>query len=297
MASPTAPTTTTIATEALIKAGYSTPTSALLARAWYYFGNEIKADIWSVVKDLKMLQTETVIAVSKGIMKYSFPSDFSSLNGKPQILDGVNKGVCQAGGSTTTVVLASTEDVTEDWLIGKEILIYLTDTPTTAYIAQCTAYNTTTKTATVTPAWTPSPDTTYSYLITDIYYPLDVYSIIEQQLEHYPTDKDKPITFHPIGNEDYGEFVLFKTPDKVYGLKIPYYANLMTLDESGTLHSTLLSRWRNVFIQGIKAKQLEDDDDDRAGNEMARYIAMVQGLTMREKYGMELSLIQSKKVW
>ncbi|GAH12919.1 unnamed protein product, partial [marine sediment metagenome] len=74
--------------------------------------------------------------------------------------------------------------------------------------------------------------------------------------------------------------------DAYYGLKLRYYANLMILDEAGTLFLNLLYRWRNIWIQGIMAKQLESDDDTRAQAEVSRYNAMLQSLILRETYGM-----------
>jgi hypothetical protein len=287
MAAPTPPTTSTLATEALKKAGYGTPTAAQLTRAWDYFGNEVKNDIWTVAKKLKSLQTETAMGVSENLWRYSCPSDFSSFL-SATLMQGTHVGVCRAGGSTTTAILAADEDVTQDFAEGKEIMIYLTTTPTTALIAQITGYVESTKVATVFPAWTPSPGVTYSYIIVDSYYPLEISHINEiDKKENYPTNKGKPVSLHPIGDTDNGEFILFPVPDDAYGIKLKYYANLTTLDEAGTLHGTILNRWRNVFIQGIKYKQLENDDDNRATSEGSSYSNHLQTLLLREQYGMQ----------
>ena len=261
-------------------------------RAWDYWGNEIKSDIWTVCKELKMLQAESVIVTSKGLSRYSRPTDFSR-SISDTILEGANTGVCQDGGGTTTAKLAATLGVTENWLQGKEIIVYLTADLTTAYVSQCTAFNTSTKVATVSPAWSPSPDSTYSYIIVDKYFPQKEDHIVDFDSEYHPTSKGRPSRIHPIGDADYGEFWLFQAPDKAYGLKQRYYANLTTIDEAGTLHATCLNRWRNTFIQGIMAKQLQDDDDKRAENEMKKYHQMVNLLSAREEYGMELSDLQA----
>ena len=292
MAAPTAPTTTTLATEALKKAGYSSPTSAQLTRAWDYWGNEVKNDIWNIVKDLKFMMTESVIVTTIGLSRYSFPTDIETLL-SASLLDGTHDGVCQDGGSTTTAKLATTVTATEDWMKGKWIVIYLTATPATAYLSQCIGFNTTTKVATVSPAWTPSPDSTYSFIVADIQYPLEVGAIWGYDDENYPTSKERPHKLHPIGDSDYGEFILAGAPDDTYAVKLRYYANLLTLDESGTLHGTLLKRWRNIFIQGILAKQLQDDDDDRAQVEFSLYTQYVNSLKLREKYGSDLSQLQA----
>lgn len=293
MAQPTQPTSTTIATEALTKAGYSNPSTARITRAWNYWGQEIKNDIWMKVRELKMLQSEAVIALIEGQSRYSAPTDYSSYL-SAVLLDGINYGVCQAGGSTTTVKLASSINVSAEYMRGKEIMVYLTSTPATAYIAQCTAFNESTKLATVNPAWTPSPDATYSYLVVDEYRKLDESAIWDYDGEVYPTEQREPTNIHPIGDTDYSEFILRPVPDDAYyGLRFRYYANLMTLDESSTLHGTLLYRWRNIFLEGITAKQLMDDDDNRALAKMASYYNMLNSLTLREEYGTDLSNLQA----
>ncbi len=295
MAAPTAPTTTTLATEALKKAGYSSPSTTQISRALTEFIQEIKNDIWLLIKDAESLRSSWTIVTSKGLAEYSFPSEMASCE-SAKLLDGLTTGVCQAGGSTTTAILASDLSVTEDWLQGKQIVIYLTATPTTAYIGQCTGFDTSTKVATISPAWSPSPDTTYSYLIIEIDYPLEVGPIWDPDSEYYPMAKQRPISINPIGIKGTGnaqdKFITFQTPDKAYGLQLGGTVNLMKMDEASDLHGELLYRWRNIWVQGIKAKQMEDDDDDRAMNELQKYQMLLSALSSRESYGMNLSQLQ-----
>ncbi len=295
MAAPTAPTTTTIATEALKKSGYSSPTTAQITRAWDYFAQEIKNDIWQLIKDVRTLKSSWVIATTTGLSEYSMPSDMASLD-TAKLLEGANSGVCQAGGSTTTVKLAATISATEAWMKGKEIIVYLTATPSTAVVSQCTAFDTSTKVATISPAWSPSPDTTYSYIVVDIKYPLGIDATWSIDKEHYPMSKQRPISISPIGTKGTGntsdKFITFQTPDKTYGIELRGTVNLMKMDEATDLHGELLYRWRNLWIQGIKARQLEDDDDDRAASEMQKYQFMLSAIASRETYGMGLSELQ-----
>ena len=293
-AAPASPTATTIASQAMYQAGYSTPTSAQKARAKLTYIQEIKADIWNLAKKLTTLQFETVYSLTEGQATYDFPTAYSSLL-SATLLDGADYGVCQAGGSSTTAKLAAAYSPATDWIRGKELMIYVTATPLTAYIAQVTGWNNTTKVATITPDWSVSPDATYSYLVVDTYYDLKIPPIWTWDQETFPTNQQRPIALMPLGNETLGgEFKLFQTPDDAYyGLKLRYYLNLMTLDEAGTLHGNLYYRWRNIWIQGIKAKQLTADDDNRAPTEVAKYERMLQTLILREQYGMDLSELQA----
>jgi len=295
MAAPTAPTLTTITTEGLKKAGYSTVSSGmgatLLTRAQGEWMEEIKNDIWMVAKKLISLQTTDIVIVNEGQSKYSLPSDFSSFLGDEVILlDGSITGTAQAG-AVGSITLAATSTMSESWMLGKDILV--TAGAGAGEISQCTAYNTSTMVATITPDFGTAPDNTSAYMVIDINYPLKIAAVWDMYGENYPMDKHRPITFHPIGDEDYGEFLLFQAPDDTYGLKIPYYANLMTLDLAGTLMATLYQRWRNVFTMGVTAKCFEADDDDRANDTLLKYNAAVQLLTMRETYGYDLSSLQA----
>ncbi len=291
MVAPTAPTATTIASQAIYQAGYSTPSSAQKAMAKDHYMEQIKNDIWHLAKELTTLQFETVYSLTEGKAKYQFPTDCSKLI-TATLLDGRFYGTCQDGGDTGSAVLASDLDIADtDWMLGKEIMIYVTATPTTGYISQCTCWNNTTKVADIGPAWAVSPDADYSYLIVDTYYPLNIEPIWEWDNENYPTSRHRPVALMPLGDETLGgEFMLFQAPDDAYyGLKLRYHLNLMTLDEAGTLYGNLLYRWRNIWIQGIKTLQLEADDDNRAPGERAKYNQLLQALILRERYGMELS--------
>src|SRR3972149_212181 len=132
MAAPTQPTLITICTEALNRAGYSSPDSTLLTRAEDHFMEKVKHDIWKKAKKLKSLQTTRTYAITEGLGLIDLDSDFSSFLSM-QLLSCTHFGVCQAGGSTTTAILASDEDMDSDYPIGKELVIYLTATKTTAY--------------------------------------------------------------------------------------------------------------------------------------------------------------------
>lgn len=288
MASPTAPTLASICSEALSSAGYSNPSSALTARAQNQWMEEIKNDVFFLAKKLKSLHTTSYAVTTTGVHRYSNPTDYGS-EMTLTLLNGTYSGTAQ-GGSSAGVTLSASETVGSDFIVGKYILI--TSGTGKNSCSQCISYDTSTKSASVSPNFTTAPVNGDGYLIIDDYTvlsPKPVWNVDELRL---PTLRDKPSNFSPIGDADYGEFILYPTPDKVYGLQMRYYANLMTLDLAGTLIGTLYQRWRNIFTQGVYAKALKDMDDVRADNEIQKYNSYLQTLILREQYGVDLSNLQ-----
>ena len=289
MAAPTAPTLTSLVTEALKKAGYSSPSSSLLTRAKDEWMEEVKHDIWTRAKKLKSLHTTSIMVTTNGQARYSMPTDFSS-DMTMTLLDGNTTGTAQDG-TVSTVTLASSETLGESDVIGKEILIY-SGTGKGSF-SQVTSYDSSTKVATVTPNFATAPTTGDEYMIVDTYYPLIQKPVWELDRTNYPSVRDRPTHFFPIGDSDYGEFILYPVPyrnsTKPWGIRLRYYANLLTLDLSSTLMSTLYQRWRNVWIQGVMVKALENDDDNRQLAVRDIYNNKLIELIMRETYGGDLS--------
>lgn len=289
MAAPTAPTLVSLSTEALKKAGHSAPGATLLAQAQDQWMEEIKNDIWTLGKRLSSLQTTKIMITVNGQSRYAYPSDYTS-EMTMQILDGTLIGTAQTGTSGSITLSAATSISSND-IIGKEILIY--SGTGIGSISQCTAYDSDTKIASVTPDFATTPDNTSKYMIIDTYYPMIQNPIWDIDRTNYPTLRDRPTHWFPIGSGVYGEFNIFPVPYREsaipWGLKLRYYANLMTLDLTGTLMAKLYQDWRNEFIQGVKAKCIEQDDDERARDELAKYINMLHLLVTRETYGTDLS--------
>jgi len=294
MAAPSAPTLISITTEALLKA--KTFNSINLSRAQDEWMEEIKNDIWMLVKKSRYLQTSNIFVITNGEGLISYPSDFSSDLSLAK-MDCTHFGVCQAGGSVTIAKLASDEDMSESYSIGREIIVYLTTDKTSTYSGFITAFDESTKIATFAPAITISAGTTYSYMIIDSYEPIEgpKHIIRLDELYNY-ANRGIPRSFYPIGSNDYGSFYLYPVPYRTssvpWAIRQRYYANLMTLDLSGTLIATLYLRWRSLFVQGVFANALLDIDDNRANIEFQKYRAMLQVFIAREQYGMDLSDMQ-----
>lgn len=287
---PSDPTISDLVSEGLSKAGESSPSTAMTDRAEDVWMEEIKNDIWQLGKKPKSLHITSYGVFSQGQSRYSNPTDFSS-DLSLTILDGTVRGTAQAG-SISSVTLAADGPDDSTQIIGKGIII-LSGTGQGSY-SQITAYNTSTKVATVTPNFNTSPSSDSVYMIVDQEYPVEQRPVFENDSQRNAPINGIADRFYPVGDEDYGEFILNKTPDKVYGARLRYYANLMKIDTDSTLMSTLYHRWRDIFVEGIRFKKIDDEDDDRAQVAEERYRRKMQAIIGRETYGMDISNIVDK---
>lgn len=286
MAVPADPTVSQLVSEAFKKAGELNPSSDLTTRGEGSWMEEIKNDIWKRSKKLKRLHVTAHGVMAKGLSRYSMPTDFSS-DLDLAILDG-NTGTAQAG-SINTLTLAATETYQEGDILGLDLLI--NSGQGQASSSQITSYNSTTKVATVTPDFKASPSTSSGYMIVNKEYNVDQKHIGQYQI-YKELSLGRPTVVFPIGDEDYGEMILNRPPDKAYGMRLRYYANLMKIDTSTTHFSTILLEYRNVFMSGLLWKAYQFFDDDRQENQWSRYQAELNSLILRETYGVDLQGLQ-----
>lgn len=283
MAAPTAPTQDSMVVEAFSKHSI-TPTSAQKTQAKDEWMQEIKNDIWLKTskngKALKFnfLQSHSVLIPTIGKSRYALPSDYSS-GLSMGIRDGNARGTAQAG-SSSSITLAAAETIGESTAIGKEIFI-ISGTGIGS-VSQCTAYDESTKVAAVEPDFDTAPNNTSGYMVAEEYYPLTKQSIRDYDKVLNPTDKYLPWTWHQIGDDDSGEFILKPCPDKVYALQLRYYVDLMFVDLAGTLMTTIYKRARNVFVYGVYAKLLEKLKNPDRNNAHAKYYDMLMDFIEKE---------------
>lgn len=286
MSAPANPTQAELVSEALAMAGESDPTAAVTTRANLWL-EEIKNDIWRKEKKLKSLQKTCYAILQAGQSRYAYPSSFSS-DLSLTILDGQNRGTAQAG-TTSSITLQASDTNGDTDLIGKEVII--TSNTGVGSFSQITDYDSSTKVATVTPDFETAPDSTSTYLIKDTETDLEPRPISDFKL-YQQGGNNLPRYFFPLGDEDNGEFILNCPPDKIYGARIRYYANIMTLDTATDHFSNLLLQWRNIWIQGIVYRKFRDANDDRSNDEFTKYRGELQSLINREKYGTDMSFLR-----
>lgn len=287
MAIPTAPTLTSLVAAGLDDAGISSPTPTQTTRG-ERFVEEVKADIVAVERRLTSLQTTSVLVTTNGQNRYALPTDFLSDLSMTR-LDGSVTGTAQTG-AIGSVTLEATDDSDQDNL-GLDILIY--EGTGKGSMSQITAYNSTTKVATVTPDFTTAPDSTSKYMKIDLMKFMEEVPRWEYDRNVTNPSQDAPTHFVPIGDADDGEIIIWPTPYRSsavpWGLQLRYYADLMELDLTSTLLATLYKKWRNVWTLGITAKQFKFDDDDRQITATNKYNFEIQQMVAREKYGYDMT--------
>lgn len=288
MAAPSNPTLDTLVREGLAKAGENSPSAALLARAQTEFISEIKNDLFKDIKQPKFLQVTSHGILVRGQSRYSMPNDYSN-DLTLTLLEGTITGIAQ-GASSATIQLA-VSDITEDQVIGKQLLI--TAGPGKAAVSQIISYDPTTQTASVSPVFPASPGPGSEYMIIHSETPLDGDAVWNADNGKF-VSLAKPKKFITTGDDSAGEFELDSPPDKVYGLRLRYYVNILKLDPGSPMMSNLYSRWENMWKKGICAKHLADNDDDRATAKDGEYRAEAQSILASEGYGVDIHNLKER---
>ena len=289
MAAPSNPSLTDIVTEGLKKAGDADPDATLITRASDLWMEEIKNIIRFESPKLATLQVTSIGVLNKGQSRYAYPTDFGS-DLSIVLLDGGTSGTAQDG-SSGTITLALSDNSTLGSLQGKDILI--TSGIGQGSLSQITNYDESTKVATVTPNFTTAPTTGSGYLVIESEYAVEQRPVFEYDSGR-TASLSKPEKFYPMGDEDYGEFILNCPPDKSYGARLRYYASLQRLDLSGTLMSTLYARWRSILTDGIYVKRLQEMDETRYENEWPKWLRNLKSIIQRETYGKDLSYLRDR---
>lgn len=289
MASPTNPTRDELVAEGLRKAGIFSPSSTVTAVARDKWLEEIKNDIWRRIKHLKFLQITAYGIIPQGQSRFSNPTDFAS-DLSLTLLDGNGVGTATGGGSGY-VDLAASESYSESDLQGKHILI--TSGTGQASYSQITSYNSSTKRASVTPNFQTAPASGSGYKIIDVEYEVERKPIIEMDYLRV-MGRTRPLYFFPVGDEDYGEFILNSPPDKEYGARLRYYANIMKIDVLSTHMSTLYLNYRSVWLKGIEWRALKENK--HADQMVARqeYEAALAGLVFGDAYGVDMNNLRMR---
>lgn len=289
MAIPSNPVLADLVLEGINKAGESNPSQSLLTRAQNKWIEEIKNDIWNLVKKPKILHVTSYTIFNKGQSRYSYPSDYSS-DLSLATLYGTNQGICQDGAANTITLNSS--DISGQEIVGKDILI-TAGTAQGSY-SQIVTYDSTTKIAAVVPDFAMVPLAGDNYMIIDVEYPIETRPIFDGDARYKMVTPHQPRVAYPVGDDQQGYFILDSPPDKLYGARLRYYADLSQIDVNSTLMSVIYRRWRNIFLYGVKAKKLADEDDDNQTEAMSYYNQLLRGLLYREVYGVDISNITDR---
>lgn len=274
MAVPANPSVTSIVTQALKRAGRTTPTAAQITEATDHALQEVKADIMLKAPTHSNLVATVTSVTTRGQQRYAVPDDFNRFV-TLKLLNGPDewRGTVQTGG-TSSVTLAAGLTASVADLEGKYILI--TSGPGIEEYREIVSYTPATRVAIVDLPWLNIPTTTSTYLIVNQTHQLFPITAIEdfEKIET-PSYLDVPV----YATEFNQEFLLHPIPDKsTYGLLNRYYVDLSKLDETGDLFIQLLREWRSLWIQGIAVKSMQRFDEDRYQTELGTYNFMLDSL-------------------
>jgi hypothetical protein len=277
MAIPTQPTKTTISTEALRRFyNGATPPATEVTRAEDYGLEKVKRDIMLIGKKWRPLETLAWDITKEGVSKYTLPSDYEAIK-SVTLLDGDHTGLLTGVDNVTTLAytLAADEDITEEQAVGSYLLI--TSGTGVKQAVQIDDYSTTTKVVTGAEAFATAPVVGDGYMVVNWQRDLDIQPMVRREGITYATKTGKPTTCFISADSTYGHIEMYECADDVYGLRIRYFADLLRLDITGTLYSTLLRRWAGVFEQGVYVWKL-GEDDDRYKTEWGVYDSMLRKL-------------------
>lgn len=295
MAIPTAPTKTTIVTEALKRYYNGTaPSAAEITRGEDYGLEKVKRDIMLIGKRWRPLESIAFRVTKDGVSKYSLPADYEAII-SVSILDGEHSGLLTGVTNTSYLyTLAADEDISQDQAEGALLLISSGTGVNQAQ--QIDDYDTSTKIATGVEAFATAPVSGDGYLICNEQRDLVLDPMHRRDHITYPVAKGKPTNYFISADSSYGHMELYQCPDDVYGLQIRYYADLLRLDITGTLYTTLLRRWAGVFEQGVYLWKL-GEDDDRFSREFQVYDGMLKQLQksdLEDYYNPNLQMMVSE---
>lgn len=292
MAIPSLPTALSLVTEGLRQAGIFNPTPTQLATYQNEVLEQLKNELWASVKQMKPLMTFSYAVLVAGQSRYSCPSDFAS-DMSMVIMTGLVTGSV-LGATTNTLVVPAALSLSADQSIGKDLLIVSgTASAACSQIVGVSTNNDGSFLITVYPNLQATPDTTSSFMIVDNQYPVE-----QDHIANYDKFRsaglDRPRKFFPMGDEDFDEFIFDVPPDatRIYGVRMRYFVNIMTLDLASTLMSTLYQKFREYWIKGIKAQALMDNDDTRGTSALQERNMKLQELIMSQQYGTDIHVLR-----
>jgi hypothetical protein len=184
------------------------------------------------------------------------------------------------------VDLASSEDIAKVNAEGKALLITSGTGVDQAQIID--DYDISTKRATMASAYGTLCVAGDGYLVVNSITSLRKMKLALYDKYQHPGLAGTPKRYTHIPNATVGELGLYPVPNAVAGLQRRYYADLMLMDITSTLYSTILRRWALIFEQGVYVWKL-GEDDDRYPSENQIYQQMLIGLMSHDLDGFDMN--------
>ena len=250
-------------------------------------------------KRLNPLMVTSYGVTTNGVSRYALPPDFIKINNITLFSSNIT-GTAQTV-TASAITLASSDTSAENDVLGKQILI--TSGSYAGNCSQVSAYNTTTKVATVTPNFSDSGITgTPDYMVLQTKYPLNEFLISNKDSYVDADYRGVPNAFMVMGQyngdvDETGEFEIHPVPDALYGVQIRYFADLNLTDLTSNVIGTLCRKWSNLIIQKVLYKVLKDDRNyAEANRQESIYHSMVSNMVSIEAYGYDMSNLTAKVV-
>ena len=272
MTVPSSPTIASIVTEALKRAGRTTPSATQISDATAHQFQEVKADISLKAALIPELLTQEISVTATGQSRYAWPSaaeDIASLQLIVASNEGAWKGTVQAVAGTS-ITLSSAFEAVSDEVPGR--FIYILFGTGAGSFGQILSYDSGTKVA-VVDSWSgivPASGSTYL---------LECYrkKLWSRDKPVWYATETMPFTMgEPHYAIMYGRSVhLSGTPDSRYVLAWDYWSSLDKLDEAGSVFLRHLRSYRSLWIQGIAVKCMQRYDEDRYMSELGVYQDML----------------------
>ena len=273
------PTVANLVDEAFLLSGYKGASTTIKDRATNRWMEEIKGDLYLSSTTHEELQATQETVTTEGNQRYDVPTDYGDVI-SVTLLDGSDDERATArGGSASSITLAANDGASDTaGRIGKEIL--LTGGAGVGQVRTITAFNTTTKVATVDQNFSTIPDATTTYLIVTRYQPLVVHPMaLGVDTYTHQTYRGAPVqaAFHDR------QWYVLPVPDKsTYGLRMRYYLDLLRLDLASTRYLRIIKQWENVFMAGLVARIHKNFDDDRYRDSREEYVGLLQALGAKQ---------------
>lgn len=256
-----------LVTEALRNAGRTSPTAAQITAGTNFQFRRVKSDIALRSSRHEALKTTAVTVTSDGRQRYSWPTNANHIRGV-SLLDGPDewRGTATAG-STTTITLAASLSITdENDVKGKYIIT--TGGTGSLQIRQVSAWDNTTKVATVGQAWGTAPASGTTYLIASQHQRL---WIMDKTLDWdaIPNPGSRGLSYAAALIDR--EIWLEHTANKVYVLWWDYYAHLDYLDNTSDVILRHIRQFYTLWSQGLSTWFCQRYDENRYQAELAVY--------------------------
>jgi hypothetical protein len=281
MALPKQPTVKSITEEALKRAGIQVNPDTCRRAKEYWFPEAVN-DIINSARAARadglfeVLHTTATTVTVPNQRRYALPEDYDE-GLTVQVIDGTHSGTVSSVPSTTSINIGTTYTSTD--INGSYILI--TSGFGVGQLRQIVSYDNSTGIAVIDINWDEGnqPESTSTYMICDEFYLIDAEWIKESDEIENPVSPRRPRAFSELNNE----YIFDYPPDKVYGIRLRYYANPNMIDYDNEKWSKMLRDWLSALVEGVHAIALEDIDDARSDDARARQMSKIAGIIAKER--------------